>query len=172
MNRLRTPLPEYDGLYSIDSDGNVYSEFHGNSRRLRIMKPFLNNSGYYRIGLFDGNGKRRVHYVHRLVAETFIPNPSNLPTVNHIDGNKLNNRVDNLEWCTQSENVKHSVRTGRQKCVRVNLENIDTGETIRFPSMRQASEYLGKYSNYIELTRRKLKQNEFREGSFVVKVVM
>ena len=172
MNKERTPVPGYDGLYSIDSDGNIYSEVHGTSRRLRMMKPFLNNSGYYRIGLFDSNGKRRAHYVHRLVAETLIPNPNDYPVINHIDGNKLNNCVENLEWCTQSENVKHSVRTGRQVCIQVNLENIDTGEILRFPSMRQASEYLGKYSNYIELKRKKLKQNEFREGTFVVKVVM
>ena len=59
------------------------------------------------------NGKNR--NIHRVIAETFIPNPNNLPCVNHKDGNKQNNRVDNLEWCTHSENTLHSFRTGLQK---------------------------------------------------------
>ena len=54
------------------------------------------------------NGKTRWHLVHRLVAMAYIPNPKNLPFINHIDGNKLNNHIDNLEWCTRSENARHS----------------------------------------------------------------
>ena len=60
----------------------------------------------------NGKGKTKLFRVHRLVAETFIPNPNNLPEVNHKDGDKLNNNVKNLEWCTNLENMRHSVETG------------------------------------------------------------
>lgn len=71
----------------------------------------------YREVLFSENGKTKNYLVHRLIAETFIPNPDNLPFVNHIDGNKTNNRVENLEWCTRSENTKHSYKIGLQKTI-------------------------------------------------------
>ena len=80
----------------------------------KILKPFLNPSGYYLIDIF-ANGIRKTCQVHRLVAKAYIPNPSNLPVVNHIDGNKLNNSVYNLEWCTIRENIQHGWRTGLMK---------------------------------------------------------
>lgn len=70
-------------------------------------------SGYPYVVLSE-NGQSKSHSVHRLIAETFIPNPGNLPCVNHKDGNKQNNAVDNLEWCTKAENTRHSYRKGLQ----------------------------------------------------------
>ena len=64
--------------------------------------------------MFDKNGKAKKHYVHRLVAKAFIPNPENKPNINHKDCNVKNNCVDNLEWCTQSENVRYAVKCGRR----------------------------------------------------------
>jgi DNA-binding CsgD family transcriptional regulator len=75
------------------------------------MKPALNGGGYLYVTLFK-DGKRYNKMLHRLVAETFIPNPENKPQVNHIDGNKLNNVIENLEWNTQFENMNHSVEIG------------------------------------------------------------
>lgn len=75
-----------------------------------LTPEFENNGGYLKINI--GNGKQK--YVHRVVAEAFIPNPENKPCVNHIDGNKKNNHVDNLEWVTYSENNIHAFRTGLQ----------------------------------------------------------
>lgn len=113
MQYNRTALPGYEGLYEIDSLGNVYSIRTTSSRRKGIIKQQDNGSGYKRVNLFDINGKARKHYVHRLVAKAFIPNPENKPNINHKDCNVKNNSVENLEWCTQSENVLHAVRLGR-----------------------------------------------------------
>lgn len=85
--------------YEITREGQVINK-HSN----RILKPQPNGKGYLRVIL---GGKR--YFVHRLVAEKFIPNPENKEQVNHKDGNKLNNNVDNLEWVTNKENRKHAV---------------------------------------------------------------
>lgn len=81
-------------------------------RKRKIFKP-NNSNGYARVKL---NGK--FHFVHRLVANAFVPNPENKPQINHKDGNKLNNRADNLEWCTNSENIKHALSTGLKKSLK------------------------------------------------------
>ena len=82
-----------------------------NKKTQRILKPFLNNAGYYQVGLYhEGNRKKKL--VHRLVAQAFIPNPQSKPYVNHINGHPTDNDVSNLEWCTQKENVRHAIDTG------------------------------------------------------------
>ena len=90
--------------YFASPRGNIYNRHGG------LMASAVDHCGYRHTIL---NGKNR--NIHRVIAETFIPNPNNLPCVNHKDGNKQNNRVDNLEWCTHSENTLHSFRTGLQK---------------------------------------------------------
>lgn len=82
--------------YSISSNGDVRNDKTG-----RILKPYKNNSGYYQVML---GSKTSPVYIHRLVAKAFIPNPDDLPQVDHINGNKLDNRVDNLRWVTVSDN--------------------------------------------------------------------
>lgn len=102
----------YEGLYKVSDIGNVYSlhkkGFHG----LYEMKQEVDVCGYYRVSLCK-NGKHTHKRVSRLVAEAFIPNPDNKSIVNHIDYNRKNNNVENLEWCTQKENVIHSTKVGR-----------------------------------------------------------
>lgn len=78
-----------------------------------LMKTGINNSGY-ELAYLCKNSKRKALTVHRLVAKAFIPNPSDLPEVNHKDGDKLNNRVSNLEWSSISDNRKHAYDTGLQ----------------------------------------------------------
>lgn len=90
--------------YLIDEFGTVFKPSG------EIRKPSINAYGYSEYSFFK-SPKRKVFRTHRLVALTFIPNPDNKPHVNHKDGNKLNNHVSNLEWCTASENNFHSVRT-------------------------------------------------------------
>lgn len=85
-------------------------------KRGKPLVGHIDRCGYREV-LLSENGKTKNYFVHRLVAQAFIPNPDNLPCVNHRDGNKLNNSVDNLEWCTHRENTKHSFRIGLQKVV-------------------------------------------------------
>lgn len=95
-------IEETNGKYEVSNYGKVR-----NKRTGKIIKPELNHHGYEKVWLNIDNArsdlKRRVN---RLVAQAFIPNPENLPQVNHIDGNKLNNCVENLEWCTGEENIE------------------------------------------------------------------
>jgi hypothetical protein len=106
----------YEGIYQISNLGRVkrISNIHWCNLKYRdnyYLKPLDNGKGYLRIKLSVKSKSRRV-MLHRLIAEAFIENPNNYPFVNHIDGNKKNNNLNNLEWCTQSQNCLHSVKMG------------------------------------------------------------
>lgn len=101
-----------NGLYQVSNLGNVRSLNYNKTKKIQHLKKVVNNKrGYLAVGL-SKKGIFKIKTVHRLVAETFISNPNNLPQVNHIDGNKMNNSITNLEWCTKNENQNHAVRTG------------------------------------------------------------
>lgn len=87
---------------------------YGNLKNKKTNKILLIDKGYYRVSLYN-KGKSKHFSIHRLVAINFLPNIQNKPCVNHIDGNKLNNRVENLEWCTQKENINHAWKNGLSK---------------------------------------------------------
>lgn len=149
-------IPEFDG-YVVSSDGTVFSKKHGTP-----LKPTDNGRGYKRVTLWR-NGKPKCVYVHRLVANAFIPNPNNLPQVNHKDENKSNNRADNLEWCTDKYNVNYGTCRERisktkkergqseaqllakQQCRKpIYMCDVTTGEKIkRFSSLTEAGFYFG-----------------------------
>lgn len=95
------------GGYTIKDDGTVTRIANG-----RVVKHWLNQRGYPRVTLTAPAGEQKTFFLHRLLALAFIPNPENKPFINHIDGNKLNNRLDNLEWCTAKENYDHAVEMG------------------------------------------------------------
>ena len=92
---------------------NYYVSNLGNIKSIRgnILKQQLDSKGYCRISITE-NKVKKTYKVHRIVAETFIDNPLNKEQVNHIDGNKQNNRSDNLEWCTNKENCIHAIQNG------------------------------------------------------------
>lgn len=119
MNEVWKDIPNYEGYYQVSNLGRVKSLKRIIIRRdgkpylqkEKILQPIRNHKGYCQCFLtinFKGNSKA----IHRLVAETFIPNPNNLSQVNHKDGNKENNCVDNLEWITNYDNMQHSIKTG------------------------------------------------------------
>lgn len=111
----------YEGLYAISNCGEVWSY-----RKNIFLKPFLAR-GYFKVRLCkDGNNKQVL--VHRLVAETFLPNPQNLPQINHKDENKQNNCVGNLEWCDTKYNInygRHNEKVAKIHCKKVYCVELD-----------------------------------------------
>jgi hypothetical protein len=115
----------YEGLYQVSNLGRVKSFREGSKfgkQKEYILKPWLINSGYHVVMLYKEDRSKRKYQLHRLVAETFIPNPENLPCVNHKDENKINNEVSNLEWCTYSYNNNYG--TARERALKTRIKSI------------------------------------------------
>lgn len=136
----------YEGKYQISNTGYVKSLDFNHTGKEKILKNKVNYKGYCFVTLYKEN-KQYYPAIHRLVAEAFIPNSDCLPQVNHIDGNKCNNHVENLEWCTNLENMHHAIKTGLTNC-RGNIravEQIDSnGKVInKFGAIADAGRFLG-----------------------------
>lgn len=112
MEEVWKPIDGYEGLYEVSNLGRVRSlEFRNNQTafsRTKIMRATDNGHGYLIVGLSEGS-RRKNHYVHRLVAKAFVPNPDNLPVIDHIDHDRSNNVATNLQWLTQKQNVQRSI---------------------------------------------------------------
>ncbi|HFI4796558.1 TPA: HNH endonuclease signature motif containing protein [Elizabethkingia anophelis] len=122
--------------YIITEDGII-------KRNGRILKPYDTGRGY-RIIDIKIDGKRYYKKIHRLVAEAFIPNPENKPQVNHINGIKDDNRVENLEWVTQSENIRHSFEFGLNKNIGENHRDAKlTKEQVLLIREKAKNKYYG-----------------------------
>lgn len=108
MKEIWKDCKGYEGLYQVSDQGRIWSV-----RSQNYLNPWKDGSGYWTVQLFAKNGKRKTEKVHRLVAIAFIPNPDNLPQVNHKDENKGNPCVDNLEWCNAKYNANYGTRNER-----------------------------------------------------------
>nr|DAG76872.1 MAG TPA: homing endonuclease [Caudoviricetes sp.] len=124
-NEIWKPLVGYETEYLISSYGRLKSIKHGKSI---ILKPHINTRNGYVYYLVSKNGKSKNSRAHRLVALTFIPTSNTKLQVNHKDGNKTNNRADNLEWCTQSENMIHAYKMGLEKPRGLKVIRLDDGK--------------------------------------------
>ena len=133
----------YEGLYAITSCGKVWSY-----KRNKFLKARDNGHGYVRVVLTDRNGKTKDHFIHRLVAEAYIPNPDNLPEVNHKNEERAKNNVQNLEWCTRQYNNSYGSRASKfVKAVGKKVVCLETG--IAYESASAAGRALGINSSGI-----------------------
>lgn len=144
MKEVWKDIEGYDGIYKVSNLGKVISTNQDNTGKLLTGRR--TGKGYLSVALFK-KSVRKNQLVHRLVAQTFIPNPENKPQVNHIDEDKTNNRVDNLEWVSAKENANHGSRNSRihqNKAVHYNRKQIiciTNGE--KYNSLTEACESLG-----------------------------
>jgi hypothetical protein len=149
MEEVWKEIKNFEGYYEISNLGNIRSltRINTNGRCLkgRLRKPYKGWDGHLRIRLSKGN-KLTDCLVHRLVALAFIPNPNNLPQINHKDENPQNNCVDNLEWCTLLYNLKYGTREKRSaesRCIPI-IQYTKGGEFIeRFSSIQLAEQKTG-----------------------------
>ena len=136
MNERWKWIKGYEGLYSVSDKGRIKSfrgwNGHEYIRRVKVISPYTQRvngekTEYARaiVKLRDEEGNKKEFKVHRLVAEAFIPNPNGYAVVNHLDGNPINNNVNNLEWCTQKHNIRHAIETG-SRVSRINTIDRET----------------------------------------------
>lgn len=155
MNKTEwKPVSGYEGIYEINQHGQVKSIArkrycgHKDSKPQMMKERMLTRStdrlGYVRVKL-SKNGKSQLKYIHRLLAEAFIENPKNKKEINHIDGDKQNNDLENLEWTTRSKNMKHAFKIGLHKA-RKGEENNKTKLTTKEVSEIRELYESGKYT--------------------------
>lgn len=139
-------IPNTNQKLFVSNQGRILSLLSG---KPRIIKTQKDAKGYQRFRI-SVNGKKTTFKLHREVAKAFIPNPNNLPQVNHIDGNKSNNKADNLEWTTSKENCHHAIKNGLWENVIKEIEKrkkpiigYHNNESIRFNCIADAEKYIG-----------------------------
>ena len=146
------PITGYEGLYEVSNLGNVASLNYKGKGVRRVLKQSKNTHGYPQVVLKPRGEKCKCFMTHRLVAKGFIPNPNNLPFVNHEDETRDNNNVDNLEWCTRRYNNTYGTARERMRAKQINKQQSipvvatsPNGEEEYYPSMAEAGfKFTGK----------------------------
>jgi len=178
-------IPNYEGLYQISNKGTI-KNYKG-----RVLNPRIGSTGYSVIELYK-NGKRKKPVIHRIMAILFIQNPEDKPQVNHKNGTRTDYSLENLEWCTESENIKHSYdvlgRNGKHHpnmfdvgstmrnkygsdnhiSKQTELTNILSGETMIFQSQTEAANFLGVKQNAVC---RAIQRNGTLKSTFKAKLI-
>ena len=134
MSEYWKDISGYEGIYQVSNKGRIKSlerKVWNYTKPERILKPNSKPNGYLQVNLSNG-GEARHAYVHRLVAQTFLPNPCGLPEVNHIDFDKTNNCVGNLEWVSDEENKRHFRNSQYAKLADRKKERKLTNKTIQY----------------------------------------
>lgn len=146
MREQWVDISDYDHKYEVSTLGNVR-----NKRTHHILKHSLNKQGYHRVNLYNDFGMKS-KFVHRLVAQAFIPNPEHKPEINHIDEDKANNTVNNLEWSTRKENINHGTRNDRsskKQSIPIIATNLKTGESREFYGINECARQLSLDGGHI-----------------------
>jgi hypothetical protein len=160
-----TDVKDYEDKYQVSSLGRVRNKVTN-----KVLKHALNKSGYHRVNLYNESGMKS-KFVHRLVAEAFIPNTDNKPEVNHIDEDKTNNSVDNLNWMTRLENANYGTnneRMAKAKSIPIIATNLKTGESKQFNSTKECARQLGlNHSNITHV----LKDRYKHTGGYTFKYI-
>lgn len=143
------PIKGYEGLYEVSDFGQVKSLERTASDGRHLKEKIIHGGFYpngYRFVCLRKDDANKNFLVHRLVAESFIPNPNDFPVVNHLDGNIKNNNVNNLEWCSQGRNLEHAVEIGliESQCKIRRKVTVKQGEhIILFDTMKDCAEFFG-----------------------------
>jgi hypothetical protein len=138
-------IPEFNGDYQASTFGNI------KNKSGKILKQRINkHRGNYMLIRFYG--KPPFYKVHRLIAKTFIPNLYNKPDINHIDGNKTNNRIENLEWCTRSENMTHAYNTGLAGGKSYNSKKLNNEDVKNIKKLLENGSLIKEISNIYNIS--------------------